>query len=482
MIESPLLSHHLGVIDGEATPAVSGKTFGVFNPATGDRLADVPNMDADQATLAIEAARRATQTTPDLATRAEWLRKLNSLMVERKEELGRIITLEHGKPLREGITEVLYAARFFGFFSGQLDRLKPTPLPDEINGCRWEVHHRPAGVVGAITPWNFPLAMLAKKLAPAIGAGCGVVAKPASETPLSAIAFCELAREAGVPAGMVNVVTGAPAPIAERLCEHPEVRVLSFTGSTSVGKLLAAQSARHLKRLSLELGGNAPFLVFEDADLERAADALLVNKFRGSGQTCVCTNRVYAHSRVHDRFVELVADRVRALKVGDGSDPATDVGPLINRAGFEKVRDHVTDALGLGAVLEVGHVPEIPEQDWGCYYPPTLLTGMRSEMRACREETFGPVVAVASFDDPDDAIVAANSTDFGLAAFAFTEDQALAQRCAAELSFGHFGWNTGASPTPEAPFGGMKQSGYGREGGMEGLLEYCEPQTVVRPA
>jgi succinate-semialdehyde dehydrogenase/glutarate-semialdehyde dehydrogenase len=479
MIESALLPKHQGQIDGEWVPAKSGETFPVFNPSTGEHLADVPRMGAAETDMAISAACNAMRTQVPLEMRAQWLRRISELMLDHKQELGRIITLEHGKPLKEGIVEVEYAAGFFSFFSKQLDKLKHQELPGEIRGAHWEVHFRPTGVVGSITPWNFPQAMMAKKLAPALGAGCAIVAKPASMTPLSAIAFCEIARQAGLPAGMINLVIGSAEPISETMCQHPAVRLISFTGSTEVGKLLAASTAPHVKRLALELGGNAPFIVFEDADLESAADALMANKFRGSGQTCVCTNRVYAHAQIMESFVNLVAQRVRNLSVGDGMDPETDIGPLIDRAGFDKVAEHVADALSHGAKRLVGDDPPRPADNWGCFYPPTLLVGAQPEMKVCREETFGPVLAISQFEQAETVLAAANDTEYGLAAYVFTKDLARAKQCAAALSFGHVGLNTGSGPAPEAPFGGMKQSGYGREGGLEGLLEFCEPQTIV---
>ena len=479
MIESKLIPEFLGRIGGTWVAADSGESFAVINPANGDHLADVPRMGAAETARAIEGAATAMEPLPSAETRQAWLAGICELMLANKQELGRIITLEHGKPLQEAIVEVEYAAGFFSFFSEQLTALDRHVLPGKIRGAAWEVHHRPAGVVGSITPWNFPLAMMAKKLAPAIGAGCGIVVKPASLTPLSAIAFCELASRAGLPAAWINLVMGSAGPIADALCRHSAVRLISFTGSTEVGKHLAAATAPHVKRLALELGGNAPFIVFEDADLTSAADALMANKFRGAGQTCVCTNRVYAHAQIIQPFVERMTERVKNLKVGDGMDPATDIGPLINLAGFDKVAEHVDDALAQGAERLAGSQPPRPDHDWGCFFPPTLVVGVQPQMKVCREETFGPVVAVAQFDDEGQVLQAANDTEFGLAAYLFSKDRTRAERCAAALHFGHVGINTGSGPTPEAPFGGMKQSGYGREGGVEGLLEFCEPQTVV---
>ncbi|MBI4578129.1 MAG: aldehyde dehydrogenase family protein, partial [Planctomycetes bacterium] len=332
---------------------------------------------------------------------------------------------------------------------------------------------------GLIVPWNFPLGMLAKKLAPALGAGCGVVIKPAALTPLATIACCHLMEQAGLPPGRCNLVIGRAGPIGEVLCSHPAVRVLSFTGSTEVGQLLIRSTAAHIKRLTMELGGNAPFIVFEDADLEPAANELIANKFRASGQTCVCTNRVYVQQPVAEAFTGLVARRVEKLRVGNGLDPETDIGPLVDRQAFIKVAEHVRDALAKGARRIVGHDPEPPASDWGAYYPPTLLVDITPDMLVCREETFGPVVAVSTFESEDEVVDMANDTIYGLAAYVFTRDPARADRVIRRLSFGHVGWNTGTGPTPEAPFGGMKQSGFGREGGLEGLFEFCETQVVA---
>jgi succinate-semialdehyde dehydrogenase/glutarate-semialdehyde dehydrogenase len=396
-----------------------------------------------------------------------------------KEELARIITLEHGKPLKEGVVEVEYSAGFFTFFARSLDRIRPELLPERPRNLRWQVHHRPAGVAGLITPWNFPLAMLAKKLAPALGAGCGIVTKPASQTPLTAIALYELMHRIGLPAGRVNLVTGKAGPIGKVLCRHPAVRVISFTGSTEVGKLLAEGAAPYLKRMALELGGNAPFIVFDDADADQAAEALMANKFRAGGQTCVCTNRVYVQAGIAERFSRAVADRTARLKVGDGLSADTDIGPLIDRNGFDKVAAHVADALRRGATRLVGSDPPRPANDWAAFYPPTVLTGVTPEMLVCREETFGPVVAISRFSGELQVVELANSTPYGLAAYVFTCDAARAERVIARLRFGHVGLNTGTGPAPEAPFGGMKESGFGREGGIEGLLEFCETQVVA---
>jgi succinate-semialdehyde dehydrogenase/glutarate-semialdehyde dehydrogenase len=479
MLESKLLAQKCGFVAGRWAEAGTNDRLEVRNPATGEVLATLPMMSEAETLTAIESASAAIHEDNSPESRRAWLLAVDEHLRSNREELGRIITFEHGKPLRESVAEVDYAAGFFRFFAGQVERLQPKQLTETIRGCRWTIHHRPAGVVGLITPWNFPLAMLAKKVAPAIAAGCGVVAKPASLTPLSAIALWHLFERVELPPRRLNLVVGRSNPIGRALCTHRDVRVISFTGSTEVGQELLHLAAPHVKRMALELGGNTPFTVFPDANLEAAAGALVANKFRAGGQTCVCTNRVYVHADIHARFTELLAERVRALRVGDGMNPNTDIGPLIDREGFEKVAAHVSDALTRGARLLVGADPPRPPENWGAFYPPTLLVDVAPEMLVCREETFGPVVAVSTFTDEQGVIREANSTPYGLAAYVFTSDASRADRVIRQLHFGHIGLNTGTGPTPEAPFGGMKESGFGREGGFEGLLEFCETQVVA---
>ena len=481
MIESPLLQHFDGYINGQWTRAEAGQTLTVRNPATGDLLADVPDMGSSLTNTAIEAADAALMADVSPDQRRRWLEEIADLLLENKAELARIITLEQGKPLKESNVEVEYAAAFFRFFAQQIEHLQPQRLPDRMRGMRWTVHHRPAGVAALITPWNFPLAMIAKKLAPAIASGCTAVVKPAELTPLTCIALWHLLERLTLPPGRLNLVIGSPAPIGEAICSHPAVRLISFTGSTEVGKLLIQKTAPHVKRLAMELGGNAPFVVMDDADVNAAADALIANKFRCAGQTCVCANRIYVQRGTAPAFTEAVVQRVQRLHVGNGLNPETDIGPLINRAGFEKVDRHVNDALQRGAKRVVGSDLPAPTQEWGAFYSPTVLTDTTPEMLLSREETFGPVVAIGTFDSEAQAVELANGTAYGLAAYLFTQDEARSQRIAAQLHFGHVGLNTGTGPAPETPFGGMKQSGFGREGGIEGLLEFCEAQTVVTP-
>ncbi|MGH9162632.1 MAG: NAD-dependent succinate-semialdehyde dehydrogenase [Vicinamibacteraceae bacterium] len=482
MIESPLLVNVKGFIGGHWSGALSGRTLPVVNPATGEHLANVPDMDANDAVRAVEAAAEAfSRDVPNLEQRRRWLSGIADRLLAHTSTLARIITLEQGKPLKESAVEIEYSAGFFSFYATNLHHLEPEPLPEPVKSLRWTIHRRPAGVSALITPWNFPLAMLAKKVAPALAAGCTIVAKPADLTPLSAIAFWALVDDDGldVDAGRLNLVIGQPGPIGDVLCSHPSVRCISFTGSTRVGKLLIEKTAPHIKHLSLELGGNAPFIVMDDADAEVAADALLANKFRCAGQTCVCANRVYVHRSLEDTFVRAVVERVSRLHVGDGTDPHTDIGPLINRAAFDKVRRHVADAVTNGARRAVGGDAPTLRENWGAFYPPTVLTSVEPEMAISREETFGPIVPISTFDSEDQVIALANGTPHGLAAYLFTRDAARAQRLIRRLTFGHVGLNTGMGPTPEAPFGGTKQSGFGREGGIEGLFEFCETQTVA---
>ena len=475
----PYLKKSAAYIDGQWRMAKSGATFTVHNPATGEAIAKIPHMGSEETKDAVVAAARALEQPTSLAQRQAWLSAIGKRMLEVRDDLATIITLEQGKPLPEAKVEVEYAAGFFSFFATQLEHLKPRPLPGKIRDSRWTVHNRPAGVAGLITPWNFPLAMLAKKLAPAIAADCGIVIKPAELTPLSAMAQCQIINEIGLPAPRVNLVSGDAGAIGRVLCEHPAVRVISFTGSTRTGKVLLEQTAAHIKRLSLELGGNAPFIVFDDADLESAADSLIANKFRCAGQTCVCANRIYVQRSIAARFTDLVAARVDKLKVGNGMEPGIDLGPLINRAAWDKVSEHVQDALKKGARRLAGKEAQPPKGEWGNFYPPTVLADANETMLAFQEETFGPIVTISEFESESEVIARANGTPYGLASYVFSRDDARCQRCAAALHFGHVAINTGTGPTPEAPFGGMKQSGFGREGGTEGLHEFCEVQTVV---
>lgn len=480
MIQSPLLQslgHH---INGQWLTTKTDGVTTVTNPFNGAALAEIPHAGVREIQTAIDAGRAAMMQTHPLDQRQAWLHRIADAIDQHREELGRIITLEQGKPHPEAIGEADYAAGFYRHAAEHIDWLKPETLPGRPRDCRWSIHHRPAGVVGLITPWNFPLAMLAKKLSAALAAGCGSVTKPASQTPLTAIAFWSLLEQIELPPGLANLVIGPAGPIGKTFCEHPAIRAISFTGSTAVGKTLAAQAAPHLKKLSLELGGNAPLIVFDDADLDLAADELLANKFRASGQTCVCTNRVLVHEAIAEDFTGRVVERVSQLKLGDGMKDDTDLGPLINRDGFDKVARHVDDAIEEGAHRIAGEPPQRPEHDWGAFYPPTVLTGVTPDMKIAREETFGPIVAIQRFATEDQAIRSGNDTEFGLAAYLFTADADRGHHVASALHFGHIGLNSATGPAPHAPFGGMKQSGFGREGGREGLREFCEIQVIAQ--
>ena len=479
--ESPLLKHLTGYVNGAFLPATE-RGLDVRDPADGSVVARLPSYGRPVALRAIESAERALGAPPSLADRRRWLEAVAGAHASHREDLARIITRENGKPLAEARGEVDYAAGFYADAARRVEQLAPRTLEGSVRGHRWRVYCRPAGVAGLIVPWNFPLAMLAKKASAALAAGAPMVVKPAETTPLSSIALFHLLHALDLPKGLVNLVFGDAPAIGQALCTHPAVRVISFTGSTAVGRLLSAQAAPHVKRMALELGGNAPFLVFDDADLEPSADALIANKFRCSGQTCVCTNRVYVQQGIRERFVALVAERVAALKVGPGLSPDSQVGPLINRAGFAKVRELVVDAVRHGARAVVGGAPEVPAEGQPTFYPPTLLDGVSGGARCLREEVFGPVIPMVGFDGEDEVVQAANDTEYGLAAYVFTRSDERAERVLARLSFGHVGWNTAVGPAPEAPFGGMKQSGLGREGGLEGILEMVELQTVPSPA
>lgn len=482
MIDSPLLKSTLGFIDGRWCESESRDTFAVRNPADNTLLAEVPNMNGSDAERAIVSASKRQRITEPQNVRAGWLRAIGDSILANRDELGRIITLEHGKPIGEGIAEAEYAASFFHFYSNAITHLNQRNLPQHPKNHRWSVHFRPAGVVGLITPWNFPIAMLAKKLSASLAAGCCSVIKPSQKTPLATIALFHLLESLEIPAGVANLVLGSPAEISQVLCSHSVVRVISFTGSTEVGKHLMREAAPHLKRLSLELGGNAPFIIFSDADLHAAATHLVQNKFRASGQTCVCANRIYVQAPIAEAFSDILIGQVKKLRVGNGMEEGVDIGPLIDKNAFIKVLDHVDDAINNGARLIFGDRPQqVPSQNDGAFFPPLILSDVTDRMKCVNEETFGPLISISQFTTETDVIAAANQTQYGLAAYVFSSDKGLADRVASKLQFGHVGINTGTGPTAEAPFGGFKQSGFGREGGIEGLHDFVEPQTITTP-
>lgn len=483
MITSPLLNHLQGYIDGHWVDSVEGDIFPVINPATGACIAEVAALSAEDVGAAVSAGQRALALHPSysIETRRSWLEGIRDALLENRDEIGRILCQEHGKPLQEACGEVDYAAGFFDYCARHCHLLAARQIEEEPKDCTWTVHYRPIGVVGLITPWNFPIAMIAKKLSAALAAGCPSIIKPASATPLTMIAlFSLLDEKLDLPKGMVNLVMGKASIIGDALCQHPDVPMLSFTGSTEVGRRLIAATARSVKKLALELGGNAPFIVFADADLNAAVDNLMANKFRGGGQTCVCANRVFVHDSIVEQFETALTERVSALRVGNGMDDGVDLGPLIDRDAFDKVRRHVSDALEKGARLVAGPDPSRLGDD-DLFYPPSIVSGVTDKMACWNEETFGPLIGITTFQAEEDVIRAANATESGLAGYVFTEDTRRAERVIAALRFGHVGWNTAAGPTPEAPFGGMKASGLGREGGLDGLFEFVEAQTIPRP-
>ncbi len=464
-------------IDGEWVGAVDGSTFAVRNPANQSVICHVPDMKAEDAATAINAAARALPDWSALPAkkRARILRKWYELQLENADELAAILTLEQGKPLREAKGEVLYGASFVEWFSEEARRVYGDVIPGPSPDKRIVVIKQPVGVVAAITPWNFPNAMITRKIAPALAAGCTVVVKPAEDTPLSALALAALAEEAGVPAGVINIVTTSdPATVGSELSKSSVVRKLSFTGSTEVGKLLMRQSADTVKKISLELGGNAPFIVFDDADIEAAVDGAIQAKYRNAGQTCVCANRIYVQDSVYDSFVTQFADAVtKRLKVGNGMGANVTIGPLINEAALDKVVRLVDDAVLKGAKTIVGGEPLGNIED-GCFYAPTVLRDVDDSMLLHSEEIFGPVAPVYSFSSEREVIEKANNTKYGLAAYFYGNHMAPILRVAGALEFGMIGINTGAISTAEAPFGGVKESGTGREGSKYGIEEFVE--------
>ena len=457
---------------------VGTPSLDVLNPATGAVVGRVPDLGAEETRAAIEAADAAFPAWSGLLAkeRGAILRRWYDLQREHAEDLARLMTAEQGKPLAEARAEVDYGSAFTEFYSEEAKRVVGEIIPTPRQSGRVLVLKQPVGVVGAITPWNFPLAMITRKISPALAAGCTVVVKPAPETPLSALALAELAVRAGFPPGVINVVTGDAEKIGGELTSNPQVRMITFTGSTAVGKLLMRQSAGTVKKLSLELGGNAPFIVFDDADLDAAVAGAMASKFRNSGQTCVSANRILVQSGIYDRFARKLAEAVSNLKVGDGMEEGVAQGPLINEAGLLKVEAHVADALEQGAKAVLGGTPHALG---GTFFQPTVLTDVSPAMRIAREETFGPVAALFRFADDAEAIAMANDTPFGLAAYFYTRDLARAWRVAEALDYGMIGINEGMISTELAPFGGVKESGQGREGSHHGIEEFLELKYIM---
>jgi succinate-semialdehyde dehydrogenase/glutarate-semialdehyde dehydrogenase len=474
-LKTPSLLKDKCLIGGEW---VGAPKLEVRNPATGALIGRVPDLGANETKQAIEAAHKAFPAWAGRLAkeRAAILRRWFELQREHKEDLALLMTAEQGKPLAEARGECDYAASFTEFFSEEAKRVYGEIIPTPKESGRVLVLKQPIGVVGAITPWNFPLAMITRKISPALAAGCPVVVKPAPETPLSALALAELAVQAGVPAGVLNVVTGDAVAIGGELTSNPLVRMITFTGSTEVGKLLMRQAAGTVKKLSLELGGNAPFIVFDDADLDAAVQGALASKYRNSGQTCVCANRILVQDGIYDRFAEKLASEVIKLKVGEGTEVGVMQGPLINETAVNKVEAHIKDAVAHGARVIVGGKRHALGRT---FYEPTVLTNVTTKMLLAQEETFGPVAPLFRFRNEKEAIAIANGTPFGLAAYFYTRDLARAWRVAEALEYGIVGVNEGIISNELAPFGGMKESGLGREGSHHGIEEFVELKYVL---
>jgi succinate-semialdehyde dehydrogenase / glutarate-semialdehyde dehydrogenase len=465
------------LIDGRWLPADEGGALPVRNPATSEQLGTIPNMGAAETRRAIEAAARAlpawgARTAKDRAT---LLRRWFDLITQHEQDLAILMTAEQGKPLAESKGEIAYAASFIEWFAEEGKRLYGDLIPGHQPDKRIMVLRQPVGVVAAITPWNFPAAMITRKAGPALAAGCTMVLKPATQTPFSALALADLALRAGIPPGVFNVVTGSAAAIGGEMTSNATVRKLTFTGSTEIGKKLMAQCAGTVKKLSLELGGNAPFIVFDDADLDAAVQGAIASKYRNTGQTCVCANRLLVQEGVYEEFARKLTEAVGKLRVGDGLKGATDQGPLIDSKAVAKVEEHVADAVAKGAKVLAGGKRHALG---GTFFEPTILTGVTSQMMVAREETFGPVAPLFKFKTEAEAIAMANATEFGLAAYVYTRDLARSWRVCEAIEYGIVGLNTGIISTEVAPFGGVKESGSGREGSKYGILDYTELKYV----
>ena len=473
-LKDPTLLRTQAFVNGEWVNAANHATHDVLNPATREKLGTVPDMGATETRRAIEAAAAAFPAWAAMTAkdRGAILRRWFDLMMANQDDLAIIMTAEQGKPLAESKGEIAYAAAFIDWFAEEGKRLYGDVIPTHQSDKRLLVLRQPIGVVAAVTPWNFPAAMITRKAGPALAAGCTFVCKPASQTPFSALAMAELGRRAGLPAGVLNVVTGtASAAIGGEMTSNPIVRKITFTGSTGVGKKLMEQSAGTLKKLSLELGGNAPFIVFEDADLDAAVAGAITSKYRNTGQTCVCANRFLVQNSVYEAFTSKLVDAVSQLRVGDGLKGATEQGPLIDAKALAKVEEHIADAVAKGAQIAHGGKRHALG---GTFFQPTIVTDVTNAMLMAREETFGPVAPLFRFDTEAQAIQMANDTEFGLASYFYTRDLARSWRVAEALEYGIVGLNTGLISTEVAPFGGIKESGFGREGSKYGILDYTE--------
>lgn len=462
---------------------VAGRWIGIaqtpiINPATGDVLAKVPNLGAAEAQEAVKVAKEAfpAWAKKTAKERGAVLRRWFELILANQEDLALMMTSEQGKPLAEATGEVAYGASFVEFYAEEAKRIYGEVIPSHRSDARIVVTKQPIGVVGAITPWNFPLAMITRKVAPAIAAGCTVVLKPAPETPLTALALAELAERAGFPPGVMNIVTGDAAAIGGVLTSHPDVRAITFTGSTAVGKLLMEQSAKTLKKVGLELGGNAPFIVFDDADVDAAVDGAIQSKFRNMGQTCVCANRIFVQDGIYDAFAAKLAEKVGSMTVGNGLDAGVVQGPLITARAIDKVEDHIANAVEHGAKVAIGGKRHALG---GTYFEPTVLTDVTRAMKIASEETFGPVAPLFRFETDEEVVELANATEYGLASYFYSRDIGRIWRVAEALDYGMVGVNTGILATEVAPFGGVKESGLGREGSRHGVEEFIETKYML---
>lgn len=461
------------LINGQWVGADNGQTIDVTDPATGQTIATVPNSGQAETQRAIDAAHAAfpAYAAKPLGERVALMRRLHDAIQDNLEAMAQMLTAEQGKPLSEARAEVGSSAAYVLWFAEEARRTNGAIIPSPLAGRKLLTTRHPVGVVAAITPWNFPSSMLARKLGPALAAGCTVVVKPASATPLSGLVWGHLAEQCGFPAGVVNVLTGSARAIGGEITSNPKVRKITFTGSTEIGKQLLAEGAATVKRMSMELGGNAPFIVFDDADLDKAVDGAIIAKFRNAGQTCICTNRLFVQAGIYDRFVKAFADRVAALNVAPGAEDGSEQGPLVDGAALSKIEELVADALAKGGDLVTGGAPHARG---GLFYQPTVIAGARPEMRVTTEEIFGPIAPVYRFESEDEAIEAANDTEYGLASYAYTTDLARAFRLQDRLEYGLIGINEVLIVAPEIPFGGLKESGLGKEGSWQGIDDYLE--------
>lgn len=470
-LKQPSLFKQASYLNGTWIDTQQREAIAVHNPFNQQHIGDVPSLTHNDVCQAVHAAEHAQHAWQKLTTkqRATYLHAWADLIDQHQDDLARIMTIEQGKPLHEARGEIAYANSFVRWFAEEGKRIYGDVIPANAAQLRHVILKQPVGVCAAITPWNFPAAMITRKVAPALAAGCTMIVKPAMETPFSALALAELAHQAGIPAGVLQILTGSSNTIGQVLTQDERVHKLSFTGSTEVGRILMQQCASTVKKLSMELGGNAPFIVFDDADLHKAADGLITSKYRNAGQTCVCANRIYVHRPVKDEFLRIFSEKVQALKVGDGLQAGTDIGPLINQDALDKVQFLLQDAVNKGATIITGGQTH-PSSPLG--FQPTIITDLNDDMAIAHDEIFGPIAPVFIFDDEDEVIAAANHTIYGLAAYFYTQNMARSWRVAEALQYGMVAQNTGLLSTEVAPFGGVKQSGFGREGSKYGIDEY----------